>query len=44
MSFQNLSENRELLDFLSDHLIRFKFLRSHEIMRISSFYVDHNLI
>nr|YP_010732345.1 cell division protein [Polulichloris maxima]WDY13259.1 cell division protein [Polulichloris maxima] len=43
ISFQNLSENRELLDLLADHLIRFKFLRSHEIIRISSFYMGINV-
>ena len=39
VAFQNLSEHRELLDLLADHLIRFQFLRSHEILRISLFYV-----
>ena len=40
VAFQNLNEHRELLDLLADHLIRFKFFRSHEIQRISSFYVN----
>ena len=43
-SFQNLSENRELLDLFADHLIRFKSLQSHEIRRISLFYMNPNLI
>lgn len=42
VAFQNLNEHRELLDLLADHLIRFKFFRSHEILRISSFYVNTN--
>ena len=37
-AFQNCSENRELLDLLADHLIRFKIVRLHEVMRIKSFY------
>ena len=43
VAFQNLNEHRELLDLLADHLIRFKFFRSHEILRISSFYVNTSL-
>ena len=39
ISFQGLNENRELLDLFADHLLRFKSLRTHEIMRISLFYI-----
>ena len=37
-SFLHLDENRELLDFLADHLIRFQKLRKHEILRICSLF------
>ena len=38
VAFQNCSENRELLDLLADHLIRFKIVRLHEIMRLGNLY------
>ena len=38
LAFQNCSDNREILDLLADHLIRFKTGRLHEIMRIGAFY------
>ena len=38
VAFQNCTENRELLDFVTDHLIRFKVLKVHEILRILLFY------
>nr|YP_010732233.1 cell division protein [Watanabea sichuanensis]WDY13147.1 cell division protein [Watanabea sichuanensis] len=37
-AFLLLDENRELLDFLADHLIRFQKLRKHEILRICSLF------
>ena len=36
--FDNCSENREFLDLLADHLIRFKKVTLHEIVRIRAFY------
>jgi SpoVK/Ycf46/Vps4 family AAA+-type ATPase len=37
-AFLLLDENRELLDFLADHLMRYKKLRKHEILRICSLF------
>nr|YP_009104968.1 cell division protein [Watanabea reniformis]AIT93563.1 cell division protein [Watanabea reniformis] len=37
-AFLLLDENRELLDFLADHLMRFQKLRKHEILRICSLF------
>ena len=39
-AFNLLSRNRELLDILTDHFIRFGKIRAPEILRICSFYVD----
>ena len=36
-AFNLLSENREMLDMLADHLIRFHKVRSYEIVRLCSF-------
>ena len=38
-AFNLLSDNRELLDFLADHFIRFKVLRSPEMSTICSLYL-----
>nr|YP_010732083.1 cell division protein [Massjukichlorella minus]WDY12997.1 cell division protein [Massjukichlorella minus] len=39
-AFNLLNDNRELLDLLADHLIRFKILRSYEIEKICSLYIQ----
>lgn len=38
-AFQLISKNRELLDILADHLVRYEKIRIPEISRICSFYV-----
>ena len=39
-AFHLIGKNRELLDVLADHLIRFEKIRIPEIVRICSLYVD----
>lgn len=39
-AFNCCDENRELLDLLADHLVRFRILRLHEIMRICLFHLQ----
>ena len=39
-AFNLLGKNRELLDILTDHLIRFGKIRAPEILRICALYVD----
>ena len=39
-AFNLLSDNRELVDLVADHLLRFKKCRSHEISKICSLYLQ----